>query len=135
MLGIDHRHDGVELGLAADIFVHEEGLRDRRRIGKPGGLDQNPVQVTLAPHQPGEDADEITPHRAADATVVHLENLFVRVDDEIIVDADLAEFIDDDRIALAVGLGEDAIEQRRLAGTEITGEHGDGDLHLSIRHG
>jgi hypothetical protein len=95
MLGIDHGHDGVELGLAADIFVHEEGLRDRRRIGEPGGLDQDPVEATLAPHQPGEDADEIAADGAADAAVVHLENLFVRVDDEVIVDADLAEFVDD----------------------------------------
>ena len=118
--------------MAADVFIYEEGLRDRRRIGKAGGFDQDPVEVTLAPHQPGEDADEIASHGAADATVVHLENLFVRVDDEIIVDTDLAKFIDDDRIALAVGLGEDAIEQRRLAGAEITGEHGDGGLHLSV---
>jgi hypothetical protein len=104
MLGIDHGHDGIERSLAAEVFVNEKGLRDRRRIGKSRGFDQDPVEATLAPHQPGEDADEIAADGAADATV--LENLFIRVDDEVIVDADLAEFVDNDRVALAVGLGE-----------------------------
>jgi hypothetical protein len=62
-----------------------------------------PSKLPLAPHQPGEDADEVTPNGAADATIVHLENLFVRIDDEIVVDADFAEFVDDDRVAACRG--------------------------------
>jgi hypothetical protein len=52
------------------------------------------------------------------------KHLFVSVDDEVIVDADLAELVDDDRVALAVSLGEDTVEERGLAGAEIAGEHG-----------
>jgi hypothetical protein len=54
-------------------------------------------------------------------------------DDEVVVDADLAELVDDDGVALAVVLREDAVEQRGLAGAEIAGEHGDGDLGCTHR--
>ncbi len=71
--------------------------------------------------------DQVAPDRAADAAVVHLEQLLVRVQDEVVVDADLAELVDDHRIATAVVLGEDAVQKRGLAGAEIAGQHGDGD--------
>ena len=49
-----------------------------------------------------------------------------------VVDADLAELVLDHGDALAVLLGEDAVEQRGLAGAEEAGEDGDGDL---VGHG
>jgi hypothetical protein len=67
-----------------------------------------------------ENADEIAAHSAADAAVVHLEDFFLGIDEQVVVDTDLAEFIDDDGIALAVRLGEHSVQQRRLPGTEIT---------------
>ena len=97
-------------------------------IGEAGGLDDDGVELALALHQPVEDADEIAAHGAADAAVVHLEHFLVGADDELVVDADLAELVDDHGIFLAVLLGEDAVEERGLAGAEIAGEDGDGDL-------
>lgn len=44
MLGVDERNDGIELGLGADVVVHEEGLGNRNRIGKAGGLDDDAVR-------------------------------------------------------------------------------------------
>ena len=85
------------------------------------------VEPALALHQALDDADQVAAHRAADAAVVHLVDLLVGLDDEVVVDADLAELVDDDGVALAVVLGEDAVEERGLAGAEIAGEHGDGD--------
>src|SRR5690606_28458412 len=41
------------------------------------------------------------------------------------VDANLAKFVLDHRDALAVLLGQDAVQQRGLAGAEETGEHRD----------
>ena len=120
--------DGVELRLAADRLVDEEGLRHRRRIGEPGGLDDDGVELALAPHQPLDDADQVAAHGAAHAAVVHLEDFLVGADDQVVVDADLAELVDDDGELLPMRLGQDAVEQRRLAGTEIAGEHGDGNL-------
>ena len=95
---------------------------------RPGGLDDDGVELALAPHQPVDDAHQVAAHGAADAAVVHLEHFLVGVDDELVVDADLAEFVDDDGVFLAVRLGQDAVEQRGLAGAEIAGEHGDGDF-------
>src|ERR1700736_6739028 len=34
VLGVDHRHDGIELGLAADVIVDKKRLRDGCRIGQ-----------------------------------------------------------------------------------------------------
>ena len=97
--------DRVELGLAADRVVDEEGLRHRRRIGEAGGLDDDGVELALALHQPVDDADQVAAHGAADAAVVHLEHFLVRADHEVVVDADLAELVDDDGVFLAVRLG------------------------------
>ena len=127
-LGVRHRDHRVELGLLADRIVDEEGLRHRRRVGEPGGLDDDRVELALAPHQPVDDADEVAAHGAADAPVVHLEHFLVRPDDEVVVDADLAELVDDHGIFLPVRLRQDAVQQRRLAGTEIAGQHRDGDF-------
>ena len=85
------------------------------------------IEAAGAAHQAFDDADQVAAHGAADAAIVHLVDFFVGFDDQVVVDADLAELVDDDGIFLAVVLGEDAVEQRRLAGAEIAGEHGDGN--------
>src|SRR5215831_3289736 len=126
--GVSDRDHRVELGLAADIVVHEERLRHRRGVREPRGLDDDGVELTLPAHQPVDDAHEVAAHGAADAAVVHLEDFFVGADDEIVVDADLAEFVDNDGVLLPVRLRQNAVEQRGLAGAEIAGKHGDGDL-------
>ena len=115
------------------VGVDEKGLGDGGGIGEAGGLDQNGVELALAAHQAFDDADEVAAHGAADAAVVHFENFFVGVHDEIVVDADFAEFIDDHRKFLAMMLGEDAVEQSGLARAEIAGENGDGDILSDMR--
>src|SRR5579863_7982000 len=83
---------------------------------EPRGLDDDGVELSLPSHQVVEDAHEVAAHGAADAAVVHLEHFLVGADDKVVVDADLAEFIDDDGVFLAVRFREDAVEQRGLAG-------------------
>ena len=137
-LGVGDRDDRVEPRGLAHVLIDEEGLRDRRGIGEAGRLDDDGVELALALHQAFDDADEIAAHGAADAAVVHLEHFFVGADDELVVDADLAEFVDDDGVfALPCGSLRDAVEQGRLAGAEIAGEDGDGDLVLGggVGHG
>ena len=68
-----------------------------RGVREAGGLDDNRVEPAAPAHQPLDDANEIAAHGAADAAVVHLEDFLVGADDEIIVDADLAELVDDHR--------------------------------------
>jgi hypothetical protein len=75
-----------------------------------------------------EDAHEVAANGAAKAAVVHLDDLFLLVlHEDLVVDAGLAELVLDDGDLLAVLLGEDAVEERRLPGPEEAGEDGDGD--------
>ena len=127
-LGVGHRHDRVEPGVLLHVLVDEEGLRHRRRIGEPGGLDDDGVELALALHQAVEDAHEVAAHGAADAAIVHLEHFLVGADDEVVVDADLAEFVDDDGVFLAVVFRQDAVQKGGLAGAEIAGQHGHGNF-------
>lgn len=116
VLGIDKCDHRVKLGLGAHVVIHEEGLGDRNGIGKASGLDNDAVESAGPAHQAFDHADEVAAHRAADAAIVHFVDFFVGFDDQIVVDADLAEFVDDDSVFLAVVLGQDTVEKRRLAG-------------------
>jgi hypothetical protein len=109
-----------------DVLVHEEGLGHRAGVGQARGLNHDGVEAALPLHQALQNPDQVAAHRAADAAVVHLEHFLVCPDHQVVVDADLAELVDDHGIALAVLLGEDAVEQGGLAGAEIAGQHGDG---------
>ena len=132
MLGVDHRGHRIEPGSGFHVLVDEERLRDRPWIGEARGLNDDGVERLggrgLALHQALENADQVAAHGAADAAIVHLDNFFIRPDDQVVVDAALAELVDDHGVAFAVILGEDAIEKRGLAGAEIAGEDGDGGL-------
>ena len=121
---VGNRYHRVEPRILLHVLVDEEGLRHRRRIGEPGGLDDDGVELALALHQAVQDAHEVAAHGAADAAIVHLEHFFVGADDQVVVDADLAEFVDDDGVFLAVVFRQDAVEQRGLAGAEIARQHG-----------
>ncbi len=136
MLGVDQGGDAVQLGLGLDVLVDEEGLGHRPGIGQARGLDDNGVEGrlagTLALHQAGDHADQVAAHRAADAAVVHLEHVLVGADHQVVVDADLAELVDDDGVAFAVILGQDPVQQGGLARAEIAGQDGDGDLAARI---
>src|SRR5262249_44343057 len=116
------------LGFAADIVVHEERLRHRGRIREARGLENDGVELAFPAHQPVDDAHEVAAHGAADAAVVHLEDFFIGADDEVVVDADLAELVDDDGVLASMLFRQDAVEQGGFAGAEIAGQHGDGDL-------
>ena len=126
--GIDHRRHAVQFGTGPDIVVDEEGLGDGPRVGEACGFNDDGVEAALALHEAGQHPDEVAAHRAADASVVHLEDFLVGADDEVVVDSHFAELVDDDRIAPAMVLREYAVQERGLAGAEIAGEDGDRGL-------
>jgi hypothetical protein len=132
-LGIRYGDDGIKFRLRADGLVHEEGLRDGRRIRQAGGFDDDGVEFALAAHQAVNDPHQIAAHGAADAAIVHFEYFLIGVHDEVVVNADLAEFIDDDREFLAVRFRQDTVEQRGFAGSEIAGQYGDGNFGGGLR--
>ncbi len=76
---------------------------------------------------------EVAAHRAADAAVGGLEDFLFGADDDLVVDADFAELVLDDGDALAVLLGQDAVEEGRLARAQKAREHGDRNAGR-IRH-
>src|SRR3981189_1752670 len=102
MPGIRDRDNSVKLGLAADGLVDKESLCHRRGICEPPRLHHDARAGAASPQQASDDTNKIAADRAADAAVIHLKDLFVRVNDEIVVDTHLAEFIDDDPTPLAV---------------------------------
>jgi hypothetical protein len=126
VLCIHDRHDGVEPEVAAHLVVGEEGLGNRGRVREAGRLDQDTVEAVLALEEPSEDPDQVPAHRAADAAVVHLKELLVPLDHELVVHADLAELVLDHGQLAAMLLGEDPVEERGLAGAKKACEDGDG---------
>ena len=126
MLGINHRHDGIQLRRALHIIINEKGLRNRGRVGQSRRFNDNAIKLIAPLHQPGQDADQIPAHRAADASIVHFEHFFIGIHDQVVIHAQFAEFIDHDREFLAVIFSQDAVQQRGLAGTKIAGQHGYG---------
>ena len=142
MLGVHQRDDRIEQVVIADVLVHEERLRHRARIGHAGGLDDHALEIELLRFALGlqlaEDAHQVAAHGAADAAVVHLDDLLARIlHQQFVVDAGLAEFVLDHGDAAAVLLLEDAVEQRGLAAAEKAGEYGDRHhvlcIHLRLR--
>ena len=71
---------GTQIYIKLHILVNEERLRHRRRIGEASRLDHNVVQgptLLLTLHQLHEDRDQVDAHSAADAAVVHLEDVLL----------------------------------------------------------
>jgi hypothetical protein len=65
---------------------------------------------------------------AADAAVAHLDDLLLGFGhQDVAVDVLFAELVLDDRDLLAMGLGQDALEQRGFARAEKAGEDGRGN--------
>ena len=129
MLGIHQRQDTVEQVVIADVLIHEKGLRHRTGIGHAGGLDDDAVELELAAlalvAQLTQNAHQVTTHGAADAAVVHFNDLLLAViDEDFIVDTRFAELVLDHRNALTVLFLEDAVEQRGFATAEKAGEDG-----------
>src|SRR5262249_47592703 len=127
--------DAVEQETIAQVVVDEECLGDGSGIGQASGFDENVIEAVPAFHQAAEDADEVAANGAADAPVVHFKDFFLGADDQLVIDADLAEFILDDGNALAMLGRQDVIEQRGLASAEKAGQNGDGNASAGNGHG
>ncbi len=48
VLGVDERDDAVQAREAADVLIHEEGLRHRRRVRHAGRFDDDAIQLQRA---------------------------------------------------------------------------------------
>src|SRR5580658_5750981 len=83
---------------------------------------------------------EFVGHRAAQAAIGQFDDVLLRAGgvaaalENFAVDADVAEFIDDDGEAAALRIGQHVTDQRRLAGAEKAGYDGAGNARKRTGH-
>ena len=140
-----HRLDmGVERGRAIDRIddgddaIEPEGmhkcgmphdrLQHRHRVGKAGGLDDDPRQALNAAglqpvDQVGQRIHQFATHGAAQAAVGEFDDPVRRLFDQEVIDGDIAELVDDDRRVGKCWILEQAVEQRRLASAKEASQH------------
>ena len=137
---VDHGNDVVEreLGFAAHFGLVAEardGVGDGDRLTNTGGLDDDVVELARIGNAL-QLVGQVVRKRAADATVGERDEVVglgkATVGDKAGVDVDLADIVDDHGGADAAVVGEDMVEQRGLAGTEVSGKHD--DLHGLVGH-
>ena len=112
---IDHRDDRIKRELCLEVLIQEEGLRDRPRIRHTSGLDEHMIKPLATLEQLPQHTNQITAHRAADATIAGLKDFLFSADHQLVIHAHFAELVFDDRDTPAMVLGQDAVEQRGLA--------------------
>lgn len=93
--GVDQRDNRVELGLGTPIVVL--GRSARPGAGRPGRLYHDGVEAARTAHQSLDDAGRRAPCGAR--SHCSSRRFPRRIHDQVVVDADLAEFVDDDRVA------------------------------------
>ena len=132
--GVDDRADAVEtrravFGVFGVETGHEtDGLGDGLGLADAAGLDDDIVELVVG-GKLGELLDEVGAQRAADASVLEGHQVVLvaaahdaALLDELGVDVHFAQVIDNHGKAYVAFVGEDAVQQRRLAAAEITGE-------------
>ena len=145
---IDHSHDVVEckLGLAAHLGLVAEardGVGDGDGLANARGLDDDVIEVARI-GDALQLVGQVVRKRAANAAVGERDEVVglgkAAVGDKAGVDVDLADIVDDHGGADAAVVSEDVVEQRGLAGTEVSGKHDDlhgfvGHVPSFVRHG
>ena len=138
MLGVNKRHHAVKAEKGRDRIIHKEGLADGAGIGHTRGFDDDVIKINLAfvtlDAQVREHARQIAADRTADAAVVHRNDLFGAVlHKQIVVNGLFAEFVFDHGDLAAVVFLQDAVQKRRLAGTQKAREHCDRNIGFGHR--
>ena len=129
---VDHRDDAVDGHAGADLGPGE-GLHQRLRQRQAGGLDDDMVGRLGAVDQPGQGRQEIVGDGAAQAAIGQLDDVVVgasrvaAAEQQLAVDAELAELVDDDGQPVPGGGGQQMPHQARLAGAEKAGDDRRGD--------
>ncbi len=125
VLRIHESHHTVDEEFFFHLLVHEERLYDWTWVGKAGGLNEDMVKFILPLHEIAEDANEVAANGAANAAVVHFKKFLVGIDDQLVINTHLAEFILDDGDFESVLLGENTVQQRGFSSSEEAGENRD----------
>jgi hypothetical protein len=115
---VDDSDHAAERIAAPNPLIGIQRLRNGCRLGQTGGLDDDGVELIAVLQQLKEASQQVALNRAADTTVVHLHDFVIRGQQQVMVDADLTEFVDDHGNAAAMVRGQDAVEERRFSRSE-----------------
>jgi hypothetical protein len=131
ILRIDDGDDIAEPEMVADHrIVHKRG-DDRCRIGKPRRLDDEAVELRhrspfAAIVEIANGLAEIAPDGAAQTAALQDHHALVDPLKEMVIEADLAELVDEHRRIAEFRRGQQALEQSRLAAAQKAGDEVDG---------
>ena len=123
--GVDGGDDRVETRRQAKPRVRHQAMEEGNGIGKAGRLHHDPARpVLFAPGQRPHRLHQIIARRAAEAAIGEEADVVCAdgVGEDGIVDADLAEFVDDHRGPRHCRLPEQCGNQRGLAAAEEAGD-------------
>ena len=132
-LAIHNGHNAVH-GHAGRNLGPVEGTHQWLRQGQTGGFDHDVIGRIFAVEQLFHGRHEVIGHGAADAAIGELHHVFLGAAfdaaalEDATIDAEITEFVDDQRDALAVGVLQHVPDQGCLAGTKKAGDHGGGDF-------
>ena len=130
---VDDGDDAVHGDAAADagpVEGFEEGFGQR----EAGGFDEDVLGRVGAVEQRFHDGQEVVRHRAAEAAIGEFDDVVFGAagdaagSEGVAVDADFAEFVDDDGDAAAAGIFQHVADQGGFAGAEEAGDDGGGDF-------
>mmetsp|Transcript_80882 Transcript_80882/g.255222 ORF Transcript_80882/g.255222 Transcript_80882/m.255222 type:complete len:398 (+) Transcript_80882:52-1245(+) len=137
VLSIGDRHDTVQPELRGDLRARHEGPHDGHGVGHTRGLDDDRVDlgsfVDLV-EDILEARNQVPPHGAAHAPVVHDNNLLCErklvLLEQRVINGNLAKLVLDDGDLLLLLLLEDVVQQSGLARPQEAGE--DRHWHLPL---
>ena len=98
---VDEGDDRSEAQTVIEHRIRTEREEDRGRVGEPGRLDHDPAKppnfAGIAPlEQAAQGSRQILAHGAAQTTPRQLDHTALNKVDEVMIDRNLADFVDDD---------------------------------------
>ena len=132
-IDMGRRHGGhhtIHPEAVVDEGRFHQGVNHRRRIGNASGLDHDPVQrgnlmARRTPEQLLQRPNQVALHAAAHTPRVEQHDGIIHLLDQVVVDPDVAQFIDQHRRARQRWLRQQMVEQGAFARPQKTGQHDD----------
>ena len=132
---VNNGYKAVQLNLEVRVLYRSDNVR---QLADAGRLDQDAVRMVLV-HNIVQRLAEVANQRAADAACVHLVYNNAGILEEAAVNADLTELVlDQNNLLTLERIGQQTLDEGRLAGTQKTGNNINFShalsLHFYARH-
>ena len=121
VLGVHQGDDGVEPRAVAQVAA-QKGHRHRQRVSQAGCLNDQVIDRFRSVQDPVDRIQQFTVDRAADAPVAQFNGVLSSGNDQIVVNADLAKFIDKNGSFEPLLIAENVVEKGGLSSSKKTGQ-------------